>query len=218
MNKETCLCVMAHTGAAATVSEFYPKWAACGLDVIGFYPVGDDTHPLFQRVFHVGESAHRGNKVFHRFVDTVEVTCKLGYHRIVLIEYDCVPLRPLLPMWFDGSFTSTLERDLHSFGVQDNHQVCSYCPYIYTQDVGMQLVESARTHLDADGDAQRFDGLLDRWLHYACEKARLKPFSVLDSGGWVHNMTPENIEMRGFNWCHGYKSKERFGHLWKDET
>ncbi len=216
MNTETCLAVMAHSGAAATIDDFGPKWAALGLDIYGLYPLGDTPHPFFERVLHVGESAHRGAKVLRRFVDTVEAVAKLPYTRTILIEYDCVPMRPLLPKWYDQQFTCSLEKDLHSFGISDNVQLCAFSPYIFTPETGLRFVESARTHIDGDGEGEPFAGLLDRWIAYALERSGLQIASFMDCGGCVHNMPHDYIVQMGFNWMHGYKSREQFGTLWKD--
>lgn len=211
----TAIAVLAHAGASESVREFLHQWEACHCPVIGCYPQGEQFGSPFKVTLAVGESARTGNKVFARWLDTLDALLTQPFGRFIIVEYDCVPIRPMLPKWRDGKLTATLERDYNSFGIEGNFQMAAYCPWILDRNTARILINANRPFLEQDGDGPEVGGLLDRWIVAAALRAKVPLECFLDCCPFAPHKSIDEIEANGWNWIHGFKRKAEFGRLWR---
>ncbi len=208
------LAILAHESAQPTIDDFLPKWNQLDARIICYVPVG---HLVtgFDEVRHIGESAHAGNKVFRRFIDTLKDLLTTDADNFVVIEYDTVNRHPLLPKATPGKLVSylvTLHRHCETSGPM---QLCSLSPWVMDRTTMEIFIATAERILPDDPDGADISGLLDRWIGNVIERGPIPAIRGGDMLGYpYHPGIHDRITRMGYNWIHGWKRKEDFGDLW----
>lgn len=197
--------IMAHAGAQPTVDLFLPQWKTLDCSIYCSAPEGEHVAG-FQRYVSCGVSAYSGIEVFRRFTLTLDAMILNQHDPIIIAEYDTVNLRPDLPRVIPGCVTAYFS--------MDGDYLCALSPWSMDRKTAFLLWEACREALHRDGDYLAGKGLLDRWIGNVVKTAgipyRLAP-DVL-SYPW-HAGAHDRIKRMGFNWIHGWKTKEEFGGL-----
>ncbi len=208
------LVILAHESAQPTIDLFLPKWEALDCDLICAVPVGHKVSG-FDHVVEHGESAHAGRKVFERFIAACKMSMEGEHKRIVIAEYDTVPLRPqMLPVVEDkitcGLFISTP----HNCEVGDL-QALALSPWAMTRETMDRFIHEMDSAFEIDPDGVSFDGLLDRWLGWILMRGGFDIHTTHKLSSYpIHPGSRERIKRTGAIWVHGWKTREQFGDLW----
>lgn len=219
----TCLAVMAHMRAADTLRDFQPRWERLGLPIYGFVPEGE-TWPICGevKVFAQGKSAHRGEEVYRRFIQTCEaLLTETDHDAFVIMEYDTVNLSDRLPKWEPDRINSGILRTIHEYAPRElglDGFYVAMSPWIARRDMLERWVETMKWHLGFSLCCEWIDGLLDRWLAVGLYLGQLPVACLLEVEPWpINRPNPhQNITARGFHWVHGWKSRKEFRELWPE--
>jgi hypothetical protein len=212
MNQGTTLAILAHQAAQPTIDDFLPRWKVLPCRLVAFVPEGDAVQG-FQTVYHIGESAHKGAKVFQRFLATCEALLLTDSAHFVIAEYDTVNLLGELPKYKQGYMISNfVEAGFHD---SEEVQLCALSPWVMDRETLQGFTDAARGFIDADGDAPQIGGLLDRWIGLVVKRAGIPHLSPFDMIGypWEHDIVRRIKNIRA-SWVHGLKRKEDFGDSW----
>jgi hypothetical protein len=205
--------ILAHAGAQRTVDDFLPKWEALPARLVFSLPEEEYLERV-QISMRCGANAYAGREVFRRFIMTLDAALLTASEHIVIAEYDTVPLRPVLPKISPGkvmSYYVVAEGPVIGQGLQ----FCALSPWAMDRPAAIALLEACQKEIEENPDYPEGKGLLDRWLGHVIIKHKVPREMSMDVLGYPwHEGAHDRIRWMGFNWIHGWKTKEEFGDLW----
>jgi hypothetical protein len=210
----TFLAIIAHESAQPTIDQFMPRWKALGTRMAVFVPRGHNVDG-FQLIYHQGENAYSGQKVFERFLLCCESLALTTYDSFIIAEYDTVNLRDDLPKLKDDKISSNLIWATGAPGYEHEKQLCALSPWCMTMPTLKCFIAAGRKYIEQDGDAPSMRGLLDRWIGSVMTRANIGGYSPPDMIGYPwHPGIERRIKTIRANWVHGFKTRKEFGDAW----
>jgi hypothetical protein len=210
----TFLAILAHQSAQPTIDDFLPRWKALGARMGVFVPREHNVDG-FQLIYHQGENAYSGQKVFERFLLCCESLVMMSYDSYIIAEYDTVNLRDELPEILPEKISSSLMWSNGPEGHEHELQLCALSPWCMTKPTLVRFIAAAREHIDGDGDMPSCKGLLDRWIGSVMVRANIGGHTPHDMIGYPwHPGIERRIKNIRANFVHGFKSRKEFGDAW----
>ena len=210
------LAILAHQSAQPTIDDFAPRWKQLDADLVCYVPLGE-TITGIDDVRHIGCSAHAGNIVFTRFLQTLTNLLGSPNEWFIVAEYDTVNLRPKLPAMHFGAITSHLVMARPHNLAPGEMQLCSLSPWVMDRRTMLDFIEAGNDLLKTDPNCESVSGLLDRWIGLVIQHGDITAMGGPDMMGYPwHPGAHDRIRWMGFNWIHGFKRASDFGELWKE--
>lgn len=210
-----CIAILAHEKAAPTIADFQPRWETLGLPIIAFVPEGDKWPgaPVSRVVSH-GQSAHKGLPVYERFIHCCETLLGTDFDYFMIMEYDTVNLSSKAPEFNAGAVNFAT---MWAFGAgAQAGQMLALSPWVMTRPILAAFIEALKMQLRKPERVEWVDGLLDRWIAVAVMTSLMPWEALRNCVPWCDDrwdmMTWIEKEKAGM--VHGFKSKEKFQHLW----